>query len=182
MLKRISLLWDHIQWADRRILDAIESGPGNASAGGMAPGDAEERVGLPGLAVESDYTDVHREFAHIIGSEETWLARLEQRTPRAPVWPDASLSELTDLIDAVHGGYRTFLSGLTEADLGRAVKYKNSAGDEYMNEVGDILLHVALHGQYHRGKINLLLRLSGRTPAPTDYIAFVRGAAAATSG
>ena len=42
------------------------------------------------------------------------------------------------------------------------------------------LLHVPLHGQYHRGKINLLLRQAGRQPAPTDYITFVRGVSAAT--
>lgn len=36
-----------------------------------------------------------------------------------------------------------------------------------------------MHGQYHRGKVNLLLRQADRTPAPTDYIAFVRGVPAA---
>ena len=37
-----------------------------------------------------------------------------------------------------------------------------------------------LHGAYHRGQIALLLREGGAEPAPTDYIAFVRGAPAAT--
>jgi uncharacterized damage-inducible protein DinB len=39
---------------------------------------------------------------------------------------------------------------------------------------------VALHGSYHRGQIALLVRAGGSTPAPTDYIAFIRGAPAAT--
>ncbi|MFQ5740386.1 MAG: DinB family protein [Acidobacteriota bacterium] len=34
--------------------------------------------------------------------------------------------------------------------------------------------------QYHRGKVNLLLRQAGHAPAATDFIAFVRGAPAAT--
>jgi uncharacterized damage-inducible protein DinB len=46
--------------------------------------------------------------------------------------------------------------------------------------VGDMLLHVALHGAYHRGQIALLVRAGGSTPSPTDYIAFIRGAPAAT--
>jgi hypothetical protein len=40
---------------------------------------------------------------------------------------------------------------------------------------------VVLHGQYHRGKVNLLLRQEGEQPAPTDYIAFVRGVPAAVT-
>jgi hypothetical protein len=38
-----------------------------------------------------------------------------------------------------------------------------------------------LHGQYHRGKINLLLRQSGAEPAPADYISYVRGVPAAVT-
>ena len=35
-------------------------------------------------------------------------------------------------------------------------------------------------GQYHRGKINLLLRQQQATPIPVDCIAFLRGSPAAT--
>jgi uncharacterized damage-inducible protein DinB len=38
-----------------------------------------------------------------------------------------------------------------------------------------------LHGQYHRGKINVLLRQSGAEPVLVDYIGYVRGAAAAVT-
>ena len=38
-----------------------------------------------------------------------------------------------------------------------------------------------VHGQYHRGKVNLLLRQEGMSPVPGDFIAYVRGAPAATS-
>jgi uncharacterized damage-inducible protein DinB len=37
-----------------------------------------------------------------------------------------------------------------------------------------------LHGAYHRGQIALLIRQAGAVPAPTDYVAFVRGAPTAT--
>jgi len=40
--------------------------------------------------------------------------------------------------------------------------------------VRDILLHVAMHGQYHRGQINQLLRGAGLEPISVDYIVFVR--------
>jgi uncharacterized damage-inducible protein DinB len=42
------------------------------------------------------------------------------------------------------------------------------------------LLHVFLHSAYHRGQVSLMVRRSGGVPAPTDFIAFVRGAPTAT--
>ena len=37
-----------------------------------------------------------------------------------------------------------------------------------------------MHGMYHRGMTSVLTRRGGGTPAPTDYIAYVRGAPTAT--
>lgn len=155
LLDTIRSLWEHVIWADGRILEAV------ASAGG-APDQAL------------------REFAHVVGSEEVWLARLEGRSPGLAVWPSVSLSELEALVRETHRRWNSYVSGLSESDLKASVTYTNSAGREFTNVVGDVLLHVALHGQYHRGKVNLLLREAGLTPAPVDYIAFVRGAPAAT--
>jgi uncharacterized damage-inducible protein DinB len=90
------------------------------------------------------------------------------------------MGDLQALADDVHAGYATFLAGQSESSLALPVTYVNSAGREFDTVVGDILLHVALHGQYHRGKVTLMLRQAGLTPAPTDFIAFVRGAPAAT--
>ena len=121
-----------------------------------------------------------REYAHILGAEEVWLARLEGRTARSAVWPDASRDDVLQLRQMVADAYRAYVARLTNGDLERLVSYRNSAGLTFSNSIGDILLHVMLHGQYHRGKVNLLLRQSGLAPVPTDYIAFVRGVPAAT--
>lgn len=154
MLEKIRHLWKHVVWADHEILEAVRS--------------------------EDASSEAFREFSHVIGCEEVWLSRLEARPPRAPVWPSVTRAELERLVDQTHDGYGRYLEELSEMDLERSVRYTNSAGTSFATPVGDILLHVVLHGQYHRGKVNLLLRQSGRDPAPTDYIAFVRGAPAAT--
>lgn len=52
--------------------------------------------------------------------------------------------------------------------------YTNSKGDEFKYSVGDILTHVALHGQYHRGQINSRLRAMGVEPVSVDYIIFAK--------
>jgi uncharacterized damage-inducible protein DinB len=125
-------------------------------------------------------SQIVREYAHILGAEETWLARIEGRTARAAIWPAGPLGEVLHLRRTVAESYRAFFAALRDSDLERMVSYRNSAGIEFTTGIGDILLHVMLHGQYHRGKVNLLLRQSGFPPVPTDYIAFVRGMPAAT--
>jgi uncharacterized damage-inducible protein DinB len=55
------------------------------------------------------------------------------------------------------------------------VPYHNSANIAFETSVRDILQHLFMHAQYHRGKVNLLLRQAGITPASVDYIGFIRG-------
>src|SRR5690606_41669608 len=95
------------------------------------------------------------------------------------VWPTLSHEEAHQLSLDLESGYAAYLDRLDIPALDLQVAYVNSAGRQFTNAAGDILLHVALHGQYHRGKVNLLLREAGSDPVPVDYIAFVRGAPAA---
>lgn len=153
-LDSIRVLWDHAAWADREILRALS---------------------------EREAPDAFREFCHVIGAEAVWIARIEMKTPESPVWPSIARAELEELLGRTHTAYAALLSSLDASDLDREVTYTNSAGRTFTNTIREILLHVALHGQYHRGKINLMLRQAGLDPAPTDFIAYARGAPAATS-
>jgi len=156
VLTELRNLRDHLAWADDTVLTALA---------GATPMPA----------------DAAREFAHVLGSEEAWLARLEQRTPRERIWPELNMSELQQLASDVQRGYSDHLNTMTEADLHRIVTYQNSIGISFETTVRDILHHVFLHAQYHRGKVNLLLRQAGITPAPVDYIGFIRGFPAAVT-
>jgi uncharacterized damage-inducible protein DinB len=155
MIDHLDTLFAHLAWADEHVLQSLRDG-----------GD--------------DVVQAHELLAHILGSELVWLARIEGRRPEVAVWPDLTLDQCAALARRVCASYERFLDGLDAAGLDRSVHYTNSAGNEYDSSVADILLHVALHGAYHRGQIALLVRAGGSTPAPTDYIAFTRGAPAAT--
>ena len=96
------------------------------------------------------------------------------------MWPRLSLEDCARLDAANRAGFAAILAEATEASLERAVTYTNSAGRTFTNSVSEILVHVAMHGAYHRGITSILTRRSGGTPAPTDYIAWVRGAPTAT--
>lgn len=119
-------------------------------------------------------------FAHVLGAEEVWLSRLEGRPSKLAVWPDLSAEECVSAAVETRRGFEAFLARQDEGSLPRTVHYRNSAGLEFDSRIGDILLHVALHGAYHRGQVALALRQEGARPNPTDFIAFVRGVPTAT--
>jgi uncharacterized damage-inducible protein DinB len=148
-------LFDHLEWADDRVLRSLREAPA-----------------IPPRALEL--------FAHILGAEHVWLARLRQIPARAAVWPSLDLDQCAALAHENKEGYAALLDELNADSLGREVPYTNSAGASFRTPAEDILLHVALHGSYHRGQVAILLRQNGAVPQPTDFIAFVRGAPAAT--
>ncbi len=153
-MKHLHILMDHMAWADERVLESLR------------------QPGVPQRALDL--------YAHVLGAEHVWLSRLEQRPRRVPVWPALTLEQCVELAEENRRAFRTFVDRLTSDDARRIVHYRNSAGDEFDNAIEDILVHVALHGSYHRGQVSLLVRDAGAEPQPTDFIAFVRGAPAAT--
>ena len=151
-------LYAHLRWADDRTFESRRAAPVAAAT--------------PALQL----------MGHILGAEHVWLARLNQRPPTVAVWPDLSIEACAEVAAATHREFEALLATLDDDNLSREEPYTNSAGRQFRSTVMDILMHVALHGAYHRGQVAQLLRQSGGTPVPTDYIAFVRGAQAATRG
>lgn len=154
-VEHIRRLWKHAFWADRLMLRALKSAP-------------------------SPPAQALREWAHVVGAQEVWLSRLQGRPSRAAVWPEVNLREAEDLMSRTRQDMAAYLEGITVTRLEEVIEYVNSADQTFSSSVEDILVHTALHGQYHRGKVNLILRQAGYDPAPCDYIAFARGAPAAT--
>ncbi|HKN69338.1 MAG TPA: DinB family protein [Gemmatimonadaceae bacterium] len=143
-------LYDHLAWADAQALAAIRAMPESA--------ERERAATL---------------YAHLAAAENVWLARLEHRAPSYAIWPALSLETAADVAQASAVALRTIAAG-DPASLRQTISYGNSSGVEYRNTVADILLHVALHGSYHRGQIALLARQGGGAPAVTEYIAYMR--------
>ena len=154
MIGYLQKLVDHMAWADEATLAALRDAPGS-----------DER----GLAF----------YSHVLGAEATWLARILGRPSDVAVWPTLALDEAAALAARNAADFRALIAPLTAADLPREIQYCNSAGQEFRSTLEDILLHVALHGSYHRGQVSLVVRGGGGEPVATDYIAFVRGMPAA---
>ena len=149
MLGYLRKLIDHLEWADRAALRALRTG-------------ADARA----LVI----------YAHVVAVEAVWLARIAGRPSDVSVWPTLSIDQAAALAARTSAELHALIASSTATDLERVVDYRNSDGDPFRNTVEDILLHVVLHGSYHRGQIALTIRGSGGEPASTDYIAFIRGA------
>ena len=114
-----------------------------------------------------------RLFAHVVAAEHLWLSRIDSVKARVAVWPTLSLDEVAELEAANRARFRELLQRRDDTRQQR-IRYRNSAGNDFENSVGEILTHVALHGHYHRGQIARAMRLAEREPVYTDYIGFVR--------
>ncbi len=150
----IERLFAHLDWADRRALEMLRATP-----------DA----------------DAVRRLAHVLAAEEVWVARCWGRAPTQPVWPDLDLDACAALADANRARWAAWLGAQSPASLADEIAYTNSAGQPFRSRVDDLLLQVALHGQYHRGQVALRVRALGGEPLGTDYITFVRGVPAAVT-
>ncbi len=113
-------------------------------------------------------------LAHIIAAQFLWMERILRRDLAVKVWPDwdpaACAANLTD----VASRWARYLEGIAADDLYSIVTYTNSKGERWENTLGDIAMHVANHGTYHRGQIATILRAAGFTPPYTDYIEAIR--------
>jgi uncharacterized damage-inducible protein DinB len=148
----IDRLFRHLAWADARTIDALG------------------QMHAPPL-------DALRLLGHLLAAERVWLRRMEGTQGDVPVWPSLGLIECTSLARRNHDGYAAFLLSLSDGSLARAVRYRNTKGEEFTNSIEDILLHVALHGAYHRGQVARIVRAEGGVPLHTDYIFFIRESA-----
>ncbi len=154
-MKSLEQMVAHMGWADRNVIEALRR------------------------ADPLDPTLVEL-FGHVLGAEHIWHARLVGIPATVAVWPKISLDQCVEVASDNLRQWSALVTRLGPDEENRAVTYTNSTGDTFTSTVGEILVHVAMHGSYHRGQIAWALRADGQVPSPTDYIAFTRGAPTAT--
>jgi uncharacterized damage-inducible protein DinB len=143
-------LIEHLVWADRAVIDSLKS-QGN----------------VPARVMEI--------LAHVLVAEQVWLKRIDKYPGNAPsVWSKLSLAECEALAAENADALRSLVPHIDGEGLHKTVTYVNSRGEEFENTLEDILLHVCMHGSYHRGQIAAMVRAGGGVPVNTDYIGYRR--------
>lgn len=148
-LERLSLLYDFDLWAKRRVLEDIRKA--------------------------SNRGESLRLFGHILAAQEVWLARLRrQDSSKVVIWPERTLDECEAEMERLAGELRSLLGETSEEALAAEFSYRTQDGAEFRNTPLDILTHLALHGQHHRGQILWELRKLGEQVRSADMIFYLR--------
>jgi uncharacterized damage-inducible protein DinB len=93
------------------------------------------------------------------------------RAPRSETLPE--LAALARGAREVDDWYATYVHGLAEDAFAQPIDFVFTSGKPARMRRGEILLHVCLHGTYHRGNAGAVLQLKGIAPsqdAITDFL------------
>jgi uncharacterized damage-inducible protein DinB len=149
MLKRLRQLFSYDVWANREVLASFR------------------------CAADPPLRSLHW-MAHILATEYLWFSRIRSEKSPLPVWPELTLADCDRHAAALAKIWSEYLSGLSEGALVQQIPYVNSKGEQWVNTVEDILMHVVMHSAYHRGQIASNMRDTRHIPAYTDFIHGIR--------
>jgi uncharacterized damage-inducible protein DinB len=145
-------LYEYHRWANRKLYDF---------AAALGEATCARDVGT-----QFSYPKVTRMFAHLYGADWVWLSRWKGTSPTT--LPGAELTTMAAVRqkwDALEAEQKAFVDGLRDADLARAVEYKNTEGKTFGAPLGQLLQHVANHATHHRSEIaTMVTMLSGSPP------------------
>ncbi|HEX5462451.1 MAG TPA: DinB family protein [Steroidobacteraceae bacterium] len=93
------------------------------------------------------------------------------RAPRSETLPE--LEALARSTREVDDWYASYVDGLAQSDFEQPVDFVFTSGRAARMCRGEIILHVCMHGNYHRGNAGAVLQLKGITPSRdsiTDFL------------
>jgi len=144
------------RWADRGLCRAIAAHHDRIG---------EQDAALLRLVLDHVHT-VDRIFQHhLLGRPHAFRAARSETLPDFDVLFEG-IAELDDW-------YAAYAGSLAPEAFDEPIDFVFTSGKPAGMRRGEILLHVCLHGTYHRGNAGALLQLRGLTPAPdaiTDYL------------
>lgn len=97
------------------------------------------------------------------------------RAPRSEKVPE--FQALANSAREVDDWYASYVGNLAASDLEQSVDFVFTSGKPARLRRSEIILHVCLHGTYHRGNAGALLQLRGLTPSPDSITDFLERAA-----
>jgi len=148
------------QWADRGLYDVV--------AQHLQRLDAEDATIL--LRILDHIHVVDKVFQH-------HLLRLPHafRGPRSEEMPD--FQTLASKVKEVDDWYASYVGDLPEHELEQHVDFVFTNGSPAHMRRGEIILHVCLHGTYHRGNAGIVLQKNGIAPNDDRMTDFLEAAA-----
>jgi uncharacterized damage-inducible protein DinB len=153
-------LIDIKRWADRGLYDVVSRNFDRLTA---------EEASIM-LRIFDHIHVVDRIFQHHLqGLPHRFLAARSEQMPE--------LQTLADSAREVDDWYASYVGSLAEDDFEQPVDFIFTSGKPARMRRGEIILHVCLHGTYHRGNAGAVLQLKGLTPSRDAITDFLEAAA-----
>ncbi|WP_372783647.1 DinB family protein [Phenylobacterium sp.] len=153
-------LIDIKRWADRGLCEAV--------SGNLDQLSAEENFLM--LRIFDHIHTVDRIFQHhLLGLPHSFQAA------RSEVMPE--FQALVNGMREVDDWYAAYVGGLAASDFEQPIDFVFTSGKPARMRRSEIILHVCLHGTYHRGNAGAVLQLKGLTPSPDAITDFLEAAA-----
>ncbi len=91
-----------------------------------------------------------------------------------------SLGELSAAIESSDQWYINYVSLLSEEQLAERIDFAFTDGLPGRMSRDEMLMHVAVHGEYHRGQISMIMMQNSITPPGDGFTSFLHKAEAST--
>jgi uncharacterized damage-inducible protein DinB len=91
-----------------------------------------------------------------------------------------SLEELSAAIKTSDQWYLDYVSRLDQAQLAERIDFTFTDGEPGRMSREEILMHVTVHGEYHRGQISLIMMQNSITPPGDGFTSFLHKSEAST--
>ena len=112
-------------------------------------------------------------IAHIVGTQYVWWSRMTGEVSAVPVWPDWNVRQTQEAASEIGEKWREIALRGDEFQAGEFT-YANTRGETWTSRNDDVMMHVVMHGAYHRGQIAAQIRACGHQPPYTDYVQATR--------
>lgn len=151
-----SQLVSYKQWADRSLCDTAREALPRLDA----------RDGAILLQIMDHMHVVDRIFQHHLrGLPHAFKAARSEQVP--------AFDQLAEGLRETGAWYVVYAGALADGEFDEPVDFTFTSGKPMRMRRGEILLHVCMHGQYHRGNAGALLQLKGLTPARDGFTDFL---------
>lgn len=162
MLKQyLTRLYEYNYWATGRILDTVARITEAQFVQPMSPHHASLRGTL----------------VHMMSAEWIWRSRCQEAVYPTAMFAEADFPTLATIRarwseeESKIWGY---LDSLDDAALAQKMAYRTTGGKLQENNLGEILIHVVMHGMQHRAEMAMTLTDLGHSPGDLDLIMFAR--------
>lgn len=121
---------------------------------------------------------LRKTLKHILDGESVWLARWkgEVETPWPPYETMMTIAALREDFATTSRSRGAFFATLTDADLARVQRYRDSKGSLFSAMLGDMVIQGFVHSTHHRAQAVNMLRRLGAGLVELDYMTRVRKA------